>query len=198
MERILLIICAFFLTGCVSISPQQRLVLKANWALTQTDYPQAMKIYEAALTEAKANNDKQYQAIAMYGLGRANGYLCNYEKAEEWFLKSITLRETIPDSRDAYLSQNLLELARLYKSAGQYNKANTQFEKAVPLLENLNIERSDPIGYAKVLEDYVFTLEKSGSIAKSEEWKNQIKKLKNKYPNKQPYFIAQQYPSNCK
>ena len=76
----------------------------------------------------------------MYGLARAKGYLCNFKEAEEWFKKSIAMRKNIPDSNVAYLSQNILEFARLYIAQQKWKAANAQFERAIPLLERLDIE----------------------------------------------------------
>jgi tetratricopeptide (TPR) repeat protein len=198
MYKILVSVSILILSGCVTVSPQQQLNYEANLALDREDYEVARQRYEASLNSAQLNNDKQYEAIAMYGLGRSYGYLCKYEESEKWFLKSIKLREEIPNTSIAYLTQNILELARLYKAAGKYKKANEQFERAIPLLENLAIEFNDPIGYAATLEDYVVTLKETGNSSEASQIMNLIKNLRDKYPNLKPGFVAKQYPVSCK
>ncbi len=198
MHKGLITICILILSSCTTVSYQQKINYEANNALNKEQYEVAKQKYEASLKAAQSNNDIQYEAIAMYGLGRSYGYLCEYDEAEKWFLKSIALRANIPDSKIAYLTQNYLELARLYKSGKKYRNANAQFERAIPILEDLEIQSKDPIGYANVLEDYVFTLQESGNHNQATKIQSLIEKLRDKYPNRKADFIATQYPVNCK
>lgn len=195
--KIFFLFITFFIIGCANISPQQQLNHEANTAFKQNKYNIAKEKYKTALNEAKLKNDLQYEAISMYGLGRSYGYLCKYKKAEKWLIKSITLRKSIPDTNIAYLSQNILELARLYKSGNEFTKANSEYAKAIPLLESLNIQTRDPIGYVNVLEKYALTLKKSGNITKSIHIKKIINNLWATNPNKQTKFVETSYPSGC-
>jgi tetratricopeptide (TPR) repeat protein len=170
---------------------------EGNIALSQSKYDIAKQKYHASLEAARENGDKQYEAISMYGLGQVYGRLCEFNESEKWFIKSIELRSNLQDSNVAYQTQNILELARLYKSAQLYNKANTQYEKAIPMLESLNIRTSDPIGYADVLKDYVVTLSASGKEIEAKEISELIENLKSNNPNRRAGFTAVQYPTNC-
>lgn len=111
-------------------------------------------------------------------------------------LKSISVRESLPDFEYAYITQNLLELARLYKSRDEFNKANALFERSIPLLEQLKIRETDPIGYADMLEDYVYTLNGANS-EKAMEIADTIARLRVNNPGVRRNFVAIQYPYNC-
>lgn len=191
-----IIFAAFILTGCAGVYAPQQDNFTANEHLDRSEFHNAIAKYKGALAAARFHHDEQYEAIAMYGLGRAYGYLCNYELAESWFIQSIKLRESLPDSDEAYLSQNILELARLYEAAGEDDKAAGQYARAVPLLEDADIERLDPAGYINVLKDYAALLNRIDS----ERYKNihnKLATLKAKHPNAQSGFVARPYPTEC-
>ena len=171
------------LTGCASINQPQQLNYEGNILFDSSDFKRAIKKYNSA--------------ISMYGLGRSYGFICNYNEAEKWLKNSITLREELQDSNVAYKTQNILELARLYKVLGRNSAANAEFEKAIPLLVSIDIEASDPIGYATVLEDYVFTLKQSGSIEKSDMVEAEIDRLIANNPGMKATYVPNPYPTKC-
>ncbi|MDH5631008.1 MAG: tetratricopeptide repeat protein [Gammaproteobacteria bacterium] len=198
MRKLITIIALFILSSCSSVPRQQNLNYEGNIALDRGNYSVAIQKFHRALNESVSASDDQYHAIAMYGLGRAYGYLCQFKESEKWLLKSISARESLPNTKHAYLSQNIMELARLYKANKEYSKANIQFERAILILEELDIRESDPIGYAGVLEDFMFTLRAAGNNKRAKEISNIIAKLKSDNVNKPAYFVAKQYPDNCK
>lgn len=188
------------ISGCLSFSPSQKLNDDGNRALGAYDYQLAIERYQASLLEAQNAGDQQGIAIAMYGLARAHGYSCNFNKSEEWFLKSIVLRETIGDSGGdygAYLSQNILELARLYISVRDWKKAKAQFERAIPLIEKLGVGAKEPQTYANVLDDYLKALESLGNTGEAEQIKNKIEQLRSIRNVGSPGHIFRPYPTNC-
>lgn len=197
MIRLILAVAILVVAGCSTVSPQQQINFEGNVALESQNYQLAREKYEGALAEAEKAYDRQYSVIAMYGLARANGYLCNYKEAEEWFKKSISQRESLLDSNNAYLSQNILEFARLYVAQKKWNEATAQFKRAIPLLEGLNIEKLDPIGYADVLEDYKSSLKSSGNDKDAQEISKKIEYLRNEFSSRQASFKIKPYPESC-
>ena len=197
MNRFVLIFVIVAMSGCVTIPLAQQLNCKGNKALDARNYQLAIDRYQASLIEAQKAEDRQYIAIAMYGLARANGYLCNFKKAEDWFLQSIAIRETLPGSSEAYLSQNILELARLYLSAREWDKATIQFKRAIPLVEELGVETMDPIGYANVLEGYLDALVSVGDNAEAAQIRKKIEQLRNNPSTRMAGFKMRPYPTNC-
>ena len=197
MFRLILVAAILTATGCATVPPHQQINFEGNIALESQNYQLAREKYKGALAEAEKSKDLQYSVIAMYGLARANGYLCNFKEAEEWFKKSISLRENLPDSNTAYLSQNILEFARLYVAQKKWKEATAQFERAIPLLESLDIEKRDPIGYANVLEDYKSSLQFSGNMKEAEKIKQKIEYLRSAYSSRRASFKTKPYPENC-
>lgn len=197
MIRHFLVAATLTVAGCATVPPAQQMNFEGNIALESQNYQLAREKYQKSLTEAEKSRDTQYTVIAMYGLARANGYLCNFKEAEDWFRKSISMRENLPDSDMAYLSQNILEFAHLYIAQKKWKEAAAQFERAIPLVERLGIEKLDPIGYANVLEDYknsLHSLEKTKEAGKVEE---KIEYLRKTYSSRQASFKIKPYPANC-
>lgn len=196
MKSVDLLFVVLFLTSCV-LSPATKLNRQANATLETGNYKLAREQYQRALSEAQRTSYQQEIAITMYGLARANGYLCNFQESEQWFLKSIALRENITDSSAAYISQNLLELARLYIAQKKFQEAAAQFERAVPILEEMNIEAYDPIAYADTLEDYQSALHVLGRVKDAERIHARIQYLRTNHHKQRARFKVQPYPEKC-
>lgn len=157
-----------------------------------------MKRFERALAQATESEDRLHQAIAMYGLARANANLCHIAEAEKWFLGSIEVRESIPDDEETgYLTQNLIEFARFLVANDRPEDAVPYFERSVPMLEELGIEESDPIGYAEFLDKYVATLRLLGRTADAEVYSQKAGEIRARHPGEQPEFRPRPYPSSC-
>ncbi len=197
MKILILIIVLILFSGCASVPKQVQINHEGNIALENKNYTLAKDKYQTALQLARKKGDRQYEAIAMYGMGRSHGYLCEYDEAKKWLLDSIALRKSISDSSDAYLSQNYLELARLSVSIEDYSGVVKQFESAIPLLESLGLEDTDPIGYANVLKDYAAALEKLGMSQRASEVEDKIQYLIHSNPDKSAVFTPRPYPKNC-
>ncbi len=197
MFKKMLFVSLLIVTGCVSINKSQQSNYEGAVLMNSGDYNSAIKKYHEALLEAQSQGSKQYIAISMYGLGRSYAFVCQYDEAEMWLKKSITMRKNLLDSEIAYTSQNTLELARLYKTMGKYAAANVEFEKAIKMLIPMQIENTDPIGYAITLEDYVFTLRESGLHEKAKNVQVEIDGLRAKNPDRVSNYLPTPFPSKC-
>jgi tetratricopeptide (TPR) repeat protein len=184
------------LSACVTGPPQLISNDEANRAFEKGEYSKARDGYERALGFAEQNGDRQYSAIAMYGLARVNIQLCEPTAAENWLLKSIELRESIPNSPEAYITQNRMELARLYFRHKRFQEANTQFTLAVQGLESLKIERTDPIAYANELDDYARSLRGVGRYGDADAILARAERLRAENPDMKPHFRRDPEP-NC-
>src|SRR3546814_6376045 len=69
-------------TRCALVTGVQTFALPIYRAYLSARYQEALQRYEKTLDAAYENNDQQYVAIAMYGLGRANTRLCRLDEAE--------------------------------------------------------------------------------------------------------------------
>ncbi len=198
MYKFFVLLIAIYFGGCASpaTSPQS-LNWTGNEAYFKRDYKEAIKWYTASLENSLKTGDKQYEAISMYGLARANGHLCKLDDAEIWLVKSIKVRKSLPNLESAYLSQNIFELGRLYMAQGKWVKANEQYSLAFPLLEGFDIETKDPLGYANLLEEYQQILEQTGKSELAAMNSSKIEDLRKSNQDNPAQYISDPYPSNC-
>tara|TARA_R110002049_G_scaffold219404_1_gene391071 strand:+ start:59 stop:706 length:648 start_codon:yes stop_codon:yes gene_type:complete len=199
MNNIIIVLTlVIFVAGCASNSQSpQNLNWTGNEAYFKNDYVGAISWYSASLEASLKSGDKQFEAISMYGLARANGHLCNLNEAETWLVKSIEVRKSLPDIETAKLSQNLFELGRLYMAKREWKKANEQYSQALLLLANYDMEEIDPLGYANLLDEYQKILENTGSSELASENHAKIERLRKNYSTKQAQYVSDPYPANC-
>jgi len=198
MYRFIIISLVISLVGCASSSPSpQSLNWTGNEAYFNRNYSDAIKWYTESLEMSRASGEKQFEAISMYGLARANGHLCELNRAEVWLVKSINLRKSLPNLETAYLSQNILELGRLYIAQKKWEKAKEQYLEGLPMLVGLNTEAIDPLGYANLLEEYQQILEKTGDNELANTNLTKIKELRKNNQDKQAQYVSAPYPANC-
>jgi hypothetical protein len=181
--------------GCAS--PQLKLNWQGNDALAARDYRLAAERYGQSLAEAERVGDEQLAAGALYGLGRANGYLCNFPEAEKAFAESIARRERLPDREDAHLTQNLCEFGRLYLAEGKWADAAAQLARATPMLESVDMGDRDPIGYAELLDDYEKALRNAGRPEEAAVVSARAAELRRANPDRSAEYEFREYPSHC-
>lgn len=188
-----------FLTACsllfaTGVYAQVRENSQGNDAYDAGKFALALEKYQKALSRAEKAGDVQYRAMATYGMARASAQLCKIDEAIALFRESISIREGIPDDPDrAYLTQNWIEFGRFLVANNRPADAVPYFAKAVPRLEALGIESSDPIAYAQFLDTYVAALRASGADASAEELVLKASALREKNPGKYARFTPIPY-----
>ena len=198
MHRLILLSLVLLFGGCASNAPSpQSLNWTGNEAYFKRDYNNAIKWYSASLDESLKTNDKQFSAISMYGLARANGHLCNLDEAESWLIKSIEARKSLTNLETAYLSQNIFELGRLYIAQEKWENANAQFLQALPMLESMDMESIDPLGYANLLEEYQQILQRTGNDKLVSTNLEKIEQLRKNNQAGRAQYVSDPYPANC-
>jgi len=94
VRGLILAITVLAISACASMSlSYQELNLQGHAAYYVGRFDVATELYSQSLESATAAGDKQYAAIAMYGLGRAYGHMCKLKQSEAWLKKSIEERE---------------------------------------------------------------------------------------------------------
>jgi len=204
--RVIILLLTLFIGACANMhqhapSPQY-LNAKGNEAYYKRDYSDALRWYSVSLKESQKLGDKQFYAISMYGLGRANGRLCNFDEAESWLVKSIDARKSLPNLGIARRSQNIFELGRLYMAQGKWVEAKEQFTHGLPMLEGLdmeglNIEKIDPLGYANFLEEYQKILLNTGNDKEASTNQIKIDQLRENNQDGNAQYISDLYTTNC-
>lgn len=198
MHRLIYFVLFFLLGGCATNDPSpQSLNWSGNEAYFQKDYDAAIEWYTASLVESRKLGDRQFEAIAMYGLGRSNGHLCKLQEAEEWLIESIKIRRDLPDFETAHLTQNILELGRLHMAQGEWKQANEQFTEALPILGRLNMEAIDPLGYANLLEEYQLVLLNTGQEGAALANQAKIDEFREQIHADSAQYVSDLYPTNC-
>jgi tetratricopeptide (TPR) repeat protein len=176
------------------VHAQARENQQGNDAYDAGKFALALERYQMARSRAEKAGDVQYRAMATYGMARASAQLCKMDEAIALFRESISIREGIPDDPDrAYLTQNWIEFGRFLVANNRTAEAAPYFAKAVPRLEALGIESSDPIAYAQFLDTYVAALKASGADASAEEWALKASAIRENNPGKFARFTPLPY-----
>jgi signal transduction histidine kinase len=104
---------------------------------------------------AKAKNFIPEQAKALYSLGQNSFTSLDYEKALDWFKKSLVLYESLKDS---------INSTNCYKSIGLCHYSLYQNEKAITLfIEGLKYCETDKENTAKLLSNIAMTHQRMGN-----------------------------------
>jgi len=186
------------LAACASPAPPSASALnaKANQAYFAGRYHDALEGFESARALAKSTVDGQYEAIATFGMARANVQLCHFNAASDLFKDSIRLRSSLPDIQFAKATQNLVEYARFLLSVKRPQEAIPLLERAIPDLETSGIATTDPIAYAEFFEDYAAALRGVGRDTASA--LTRAAKLRSDNPGKAAIFKPTPFHSGCK
>jgi len=146
-----------YLVGCAAHINKKNAEKYHEWgtqAEQKGDFKLAKQNYSRALINARmGNSPKSGISMVTYNLGRVTGYLCDYEESEKLLLDSLRLEEEAIGPESGLTSMRLLELARLNYDQGHFQKAIPYFSRGVSIVEKLDIENSDPIGFSDVLAE---------------------------------------------
>ena len=197
MKRSAIAVCLAamaFLASCAHTPSALDLNDLGNRYYHAGQYEKALGNYHHALDLAAKSGDAQYEAIAMFGMARANAQLCHPSEAEKWFTRSIEARRKLPNLNEAYLTQNLLEYGRFLRSQSRRSEAVAMFDQAMPMLQKLNIELRDPKGYALVLKEYEKLLQSAGRENEAKSIAEKASVLESQYHGIDPKFIPEGYP----
>ncbi|AZQ82950.1 tetratricopeptide repeat protein [Colwellia sp. Arc7-635] len=195
--KFLLPVLIILFTGCATTTKSpQSLNWSGNIAYEQLKYEVAKDYYESAIELAKNSNDKEYQSIAMYGLAKTEGRLCNFSQAEYLLKESIQIRNELFDTGNAKITQNIFELGRIYIAQEKWDLASIQYNKAIPMLEKFDMETLDPIGLSNLLEEYFQVLDQTFT-EKAHSINLKIGELRKNNPNEKARYISNLYSKDC-
>jgi tetratricopeptide (TPR) repeat protein len=204
MKKALVLACAGILYVAFSTGAHAstRAVINANAAGNRAydarNFELALGRYRKALQLAEKSNDLEYRAIALYGMAQASAQLCKIAEADALFRQSIALREGFADHANAYITQNWIEYGRFLFTNNHPAEATTHFAKALPKLESLGIQKTDPIGYAEFLDTYVAALKAAADTELARTLELKASELRARYPGQVAHFKPDGYPADCK
>jgi tetratricopeptide (TPR) repeat protein len=177
-------------------SPAQSLNAQGNQAYFAGKYDEALNKFQAAEQAATSSGDRQYQAIATYGMARSNVQLCEIDAADRLFKRSIELRNALPDVQYGRVTQNLVEYSRFLLSLDRPREAVPLMERAISDLDATGLSTSDPIAYSEFFDDYADALKAIGRDAQPA--KHRAEDLRNLNPGRVAKFKPTSFPARCK
>ena len=134
------------------------------------------------------------RSLAAYDWARATGRLGAYEDAERAFWYSLRLEKTrnVPEQAKLMASR-YYELARLYHAWGKPMEAIQCYRDALAITDQRAI-KSDPIGFATVLDEFASYLNEAGQTNEAAVFRQQSSQLKSNHPGKTAKFKPDPYP----
>jgi len=130
----------------------------------QNKWFNARMAFGRAWTNADLGNaDDRVKAVYAYEYGRSSGAICDWTEAERGLKKAFEL-----DTKTrGPIHMSLLELARMYHAKGDLAMSNEYFQKAKPVLDDLQADTRDSIGYADFLKEYSEVLSALGKTSEA-------------------------------
>jgi tetratricopeptide (TPR) repeat protein len=98
----------------------------------------AIKAYEQAIAAGDVVQDLRRLSLMYHGLSQAYQELDNFEQAERYGLRAITIHQTLNDRISLGRTENNLGL--LYLQAGDRSKARSHLERAIHRFEEAGVE----------------------------------------------------------
>jgi tetratricopeptide (TPR) repeat protein len=162
-----------------------------NYQLAETNY-------ERALINARLGHSPDAGvSMAMYNLGRVKGYLCKYDESQQLLSEALALEEKVSGPESGISTMRLFELARLHFDREQYEASLPYFARAIPAVQRLGIESSDPIAFADALDQYATALGETGRSQESSDRKREAAALRASNPDKSAVFKPVSYNQPC-
>jgi tetratricopeptide (TPR) repeat protein len=161
---------------------------------SQGDYVSARDHYLKAHNAAVlAKAEPSLLSMLAYNYGRMAGVTCDYEQAQKVLTEALEIEAKVTGPQSGISSMRLFELARLNADNGHYDQSLAYYSKAIPIVENLKIEESDPAGYAVVLDQYAQVLDQNKEPAQAQKIRAKAQGLRTKYPDQKAQFAPLSY-----
>jgi tetratricopeptide (TPR) repeat protein len=109
------------------------------------------------------NADDKVTAVYAYEYGRSSGVICDWAESEKGLLKALELDRKV----NGPVHMDLDELAFMYHAKGEIQKSAEYFSQGKTLLDKLDADKRDPIGYANILSEYADVLDQLGNHAEA-------------------------------
>ena len=160
---------------------------QGNWQLARSNWSKMI------VSGNLAGVDQRNMSIAYYEYGRASGILCDWQEAESGLKKSLE----IDRSNSGPVHLPLMELGRLNFDQGKYDQALGYFREAKPLVDSINAETRDPLGYAEFLDELAESIEKSTNDGEAAQYRERAKQLRSTFPSGTKHTERTPYGMNC-
>lgn len=160
----------------VNAALAQALIPKAAARFLQSDYPQALTVYELAEEIARQSNSQQSLATILRGIGSVHLRRSDYARAKEYYEKSLRLSEEIGDKRGIGATSSNLGL--VHQTLGKFTVALEFLQKSLKIAEeigeklmmsnaltNIGLIHQEQSNYARAKDYYYRSLRLKEAIA---------------------------------
>lgn len=158
------------------------------------DFERAAQFYSRVYGNAELGHlGPAAEASGLYGWARMAGHLGRTQEAEEKFADTLHRITQARGAADHLLPPTLSEYSRLLHDTAQHAKAIPIYEQALPALEKVGADQSDPIAFAIFLEDFSGSLRAIGQNDRAAEFSRRAQVLRAAHPDAKPQFEARRY-----
>lgn len=183
--------------GCanpINLYTAKQYDIAAYDSIERGEWKQARMYYSRAWGNAQMGGaDIRDISRLRYEYGRASGVVCEWEEAETALNEAY---EMDIKSNGPYWMP-VVELERMFIAKKDFQKANTYFEKLMPILNEVGAETGDPLAYADVLDEYALVLEKIGKPEEANKHLKRAKQLKDTFPGRESRTEITPYGTQC-
>ncbi|HTO07550.1 MAG TPA: tetratricopeptide repeat protein [Myxococcota bacterium] len=159
----------------------------------------ASRCFSRAVTNAQRGRlGPESESASLFEYAKAIGHQCYYDEARTSFQRSLELEEQLAAPRPKMQVVVLVELARLDLDTGQYTEAVHWYEREIPALRKVAVDRADPIAFADELDDFATALEQTGGGARATALRQESAQIRADHPGELPATVAEHYPKDCK
>ncbi len=186
------------LTGCahymINLKTAENYYNAAVKALQANDWANARMYFSRAWGNAMMGNaDTRIISMLRYEYGRASGVMCDWEEAEKALEEAFEL--DVKSGGPRWMP--LVELARMSIAQKKYIKAKKYFERLMPILQEIQAETQDPLGYADLLDDYALVLERTGEQEIAQRHRERARQLRDAFPGLTAHTEITPYGRQC-
>ncbi len=198
MKRILLaLILLTTLVGCASSVNRRNMERYAQagyTALKQSDWLVAKESFHRASVNARLGKaPPRTESVLTYEYGRAAGVTCDYENSQAALQHALKLDE----ASSGPVHYSLIELARLNLAFENFGESAAYFERALPEIEKLGLKSRDPLGYARLLEQYASALDSDDQAAKAKSLQDEAKVIRSRNLDGEELTDVTPYRTKC-
>lgn len=139
----------------------------------------------------KAN--ERVTAVYAYEYGRASGVICDWNEAERGLFAALEFDK----KTGGPIHMSYVELARMYQANNLNEKSEKYFSLAKIVLDEIQADTMDAIGYANILEAYAEVLLKLGKSSEAALLMSRSKEIKAVFKNRESHHEITPYGKYC-
>ncbi|MDD9899785.1 MAG: hypothetical protein OXT65_02255 [Alphaproteobacteria bacterium] len=194
-----LLTAAVTLAGCAGNPINQKTAMnygEAGWqAVERGDWTLARENYRRAVINGQlGHSDSAKMAVYYYEYGRASGVVCEWSEAKDGL--ELAYEQDLKSNGPAFMSQ--IELGRMYKAKRDYSKSAEHFSLGIKGIKKVAGDTKDPTGYAHLLDEYSFVLEKTGQAEQAQTYKKQASEIRTSSKGQKANTDITPYGTQCK